>query len=329
MKIKILFCLILIFASFATSSVFALDKVDINTATLVQLDEITGVGPSTAQKIVDARPYATLDDLLKVKGIGPATLQKIKDQGVACVNCTTSILATQPSQTTTTNDTEIIKTVTTAGATPIQNNITYSAGVVINEILPSPQGADEENEWIELYNKNNFDVDLASWKLQDTDGTTTNYTIPAGVKILANNFLVLKRSDTKINLNNTSDSVKLLFPDGKTADSVSFTKAPLGQSYNLINFENWAWSTTLTPNLKNIITQAASVAKNIKASKKNPTIQAKDALAALSELQKSDNNIIEEKQNNPWFLFVTVLLVAIIMGFGALIIRLKFNKIKN
>ncbi len=57
--------------------------VNINTATLDELDTLPGVGPKTAQLIVDGRPYATVDDLLRVKGIGPATLAKIKPLATA------------------------------------------------------------------------------------------------------------------------------------------------------------------------------------------------------------------------------------------------------
>ena len=56
--------------------------VNINTADVSSLQEFNGVGPSTAQKIVDFRTtngdFASCDDLVNVKGIGPATLQKIK-----------------------------------------------------------------------------------------------------------------------------------------------------------------------------------------------------------------------------------------------------------
>jgi competence ComEA-like helix-hairpin-helix protein len=62
-----------------------LEKIDINTATLEQLDEIVGIGPTLAQRIIDGRPYSLLEDLLNVKGVGEVTLQKIKDQGLACV----------------------------------------------------------------------------------------------------------------------------------------------------------------------------------------------------------------------------------------------------
>ncbi|MDD5638900.1 MAG: helix-hairpin-helix domain-containing protein [Candidatus Pacebacteria bacterium] len=61
------------------------NSIDINTASLEELDKIYGVGPSTAQKIIDNRPYNSLDDLIKVSGIGETTLQKIKDQGCAYV----------------------------------------------------------------------------------------------------------------------------------------------------------------------------------------------------------------------------------------------------
>ena len=52
--------------------------IDINNATLAELESLPEVGPKTAQLIVEGRPYATVDDLLNVKGIGPATLAEIK-----------------------------------------------------------------------------------------------------------------------------------------------------------------------------------------------------------------------------------------------------------
>lgn len=68
-------------------------QVDLNSASLTDLDKLTGIGPAYAQGIIDGRPYSTLDDLDKVKGIGPKTLEKIKSQGLACVSAGTSIKA--------------------------------------------------------------------------------------------------------------------------------------------------------------------------------------------------------------------------------------------
>ena len=57
--------------------------VHLNTATLEQLDGLPGVGPVTAQKILDYRQkngaFTSVDDLDAVPGIGPARLDTLRD----------------------------------------------------------------------------------------------------------------------------------------------------------------------------------------------------------------------------------------------------------
>jgi competence protein ComEA len=54
------------------------ERVNVNTATQAQLEELPGVGPKMAARIIAARPIASMKDLDAVKGIGPSMLKKLE-----------------------------------------------------------------------------------------------------------------------------------------------------------------------------------------------------------------------------------------------------------
>ena len=60
------------------------DKININTADVDKLSTLKGVGPSTAQKIIDYREqngaFKTIDELKNVRGIGQKKFDTIKDR---------------------------------------------------------------------------------------------------------------------------------------------------------------------------------------------------------------------------------------------------------
>ena len=60
------------------------NPVNLNSATAAQLDSLDGIGPKTAQKIIEYRDahggFRSIDELLEVPGIGQAKLDQIKEE---------------------------------------------------------------------------------------------------------------------------------------------------------------------------------------------------------------------------------------------------------
>lgn len=56
--------------------------IDINNATVAELDTLPGIGPSTAENIIEYReangPFATIEEIMSVSGIGPARFEQIQ-----------------------------------------------------------------------------------------------------------------------------------------------------------------------------------------------------------------------------------------------------------
>ncbi len=62
------------------SETIAKDIVNINTASKDELEDLPGIGPVTAEKIIGNRPYQTIEELVTKKAVGQKTLDKIREQ---------------------------------------------------------------------------------------------------------------------------------------------------------------------------------------------------------------------------------------------------------
>ena len=56
------------------------NMININSATLDELDKLPGIGPITAQKIIDNRSYQNISELVSRKVLGSSVYANIKDR---------------------------------------------------------------------------------------------------------------------------------------------------------------------------------------------------------------------------------------------------------
>jgi competence ComEA-like helix-hairpin-helix protein len=72
---------VLVGTTFATKKP-PLHPVNLNTATGAELQQVPGIGPATADKILKMRksygPFKSVDDLRAIKGIGPKRMEKMR-----------------------------------------------------------------------------------------------------------------------------------------------------------------------------------------------------------------------------------------------------------
>ena len=205
--------------------------------------------------------------------------------------------------------------------------IIYSSDIMINEILPSPEGADSENEWIELKNQSNQEISLFNWSIRDEKGTINTYVFPENTNIKPQGFLVLTRPISGITLNNSEDGLVLIQPNQNIISSVNYINAPLGESFNYINFER-VWSDQLSPNSSNLPRKEAEKETTEENAIKNIPEEdpEKDKTIHINNLEGDIEGEIIDKNN-----FVNVFLIALSTSilFSFLILKLKKNLISS
>lgn len=129
--------------------------------------------------------------------------------------------------------------------------------VIINEIMPNPDGKDAGQEWIELYNSGTQNINLAGWRLENGAGKKLNLSGEIG----GGNFLTVKASGSFI-LRNTGEKVFMYDSGGRLAQEARFLgAAPSGKSWSRLPAGSFIWAEP-TPGKENSQTGAVAIVEN-------------------------------------------------------------------
>jgi len=125
------------------------------------------------------------------------------------------------------------------------DDMDINKSIVINEILPinTQYGSDEDGEfddWIELHNLSNENIDISGYYLTDSKKEYTKWKFPVGTTIVKNGFLIVWADGdsthvsglhTNYKLSSDGENVVLLSPDLEVLDLVEYPATVLEQSY--------------------------------------------------------------------------------------------------
>lgn len=161
--------------------------------------------------------------------------------------------------------------------------------LVINELMidPALPQADAQDEWVELYNPNDTTFSLTGYKLQTGGTFSHSYTFTDG-SVEPHGYVVLRSSQTGLQLSNTSGAVRLMAPDGLVSgDIVTYDDSEEGNAYALNNSSTWLWTTTPSPLAANIFTVKQELLPPVQQITKTSTKSAPKSTAVKSSNVKT------------------------------------------
>jgi hypothetical protein len=125
--------------------------------------------------------------------------------------------------------------------------------VRLSEIFPAPSDkkdwdgdgqASAEDEWIEVYNYGTSVVVFDDqWLIDDAEGGSKPYALPAGKEIKPDQCLIFYRAQTGVVLNNAADTVRLFHAD-TLLDSYTYEGVKADES---LQFDGSVWHKSNAP----------------------------------------------------------------------------------
>lgn len=106
-----------------------------------------------------------------------------------------------------------------------------STSVIITEIFANPE--EGETEWIEIKNTSQETISLNGLFLDDSEDGSKPYGM-SGITLKPFEYKAIEKLESKLNLNNDSDSARIITTDGEEINSVSYEQTEKNLSYQLI-----------------------------------------------------------------------------------------------
>lgn len=128
----------------------------------------------------------------------------------------------------------------------------YPKEIYLNEILPNPEGSDD-NEFLELYNEEDGNVDLKGWKISDKTSSKIigEDIVLSSTVIPAEGYLVIYKREGSVSLNNAGDIITLSNPNGEKVDEREYPPLSEGYAYARDDSGNWKETSLPTPGEEN------------------------------------------------------------------------------
>ncbi len=120
--------------------------------------------------------------------------------------------------------------------------------IIISEVFPNP-GGDDINEFIEIYNPNDYDINITNWKIKDLSKSSYSLSGAIGSK----NYLLISREDSKIALNNSNEEIFIYDCGESSITSLKYDKSYENKSYSYnLATKEYFWTASTTPGEENI-----------------------------------------------------------------------------
>lgn len=110
-------------------------------------------------------------------------------------------------------------------------SISYS-NVFLSEVMPNPD--QNSNEWIEIFNANDFEIYLNKWYINDVENLGSN---PREFNLIISQKKFATIDLTTSMFNNNGDSVRLLDFDKLEKDSIQYQDSERGSTIGRVNFD--------------------------------------------------------------------------------------------